>query len=92
MEMRAVTHRTDAMYRVTGVSGRCMLRVMKKTLSPIESEVATPEEAEAYDRWLRAKVQAARADSRQRISHDRVMEEMDAMIRAAESEHSAKRL
>ena len=79
------------MYRVTGVSGQCMLRVMKKTLSPIESEFATPEEAEAYDRWLRAKVQVARADSRQRISHDRVMEEMDAIIRAAQSEHSAKR-
>jgi len=54
------------------------------SLSPIESEFATTEEAEAYDRWFRAKVQASLDDSRRSISHDQVMAEMDAIIAEAE--------
>ena len=50
------------------------------TLSPIVSEFATLEEADAYDRWLRAKVEAALADSRPAIPHDRVMGEMALVI------------
>ncbi len=53
-------------------------------LSPIESEFATTEEAEAYDRWFRAKVQASLDDGRPGILHDQVMAEADAIIAEAE--------
>ncbi len=53
-------------------------------LSPIESEFATTEEAEAYGRWLRAKVQASLDDPRPAISHDQVMADIDAIIAEAE--------
>jgi len=48
--------------------------------TPIESEFATTEEAEAYDAWFRAKVEAALADPRPSIPHDQVMAEMRAII------------
>jgi len=57
---------------------------MNTKLSPIESEFATVEEAEAYDRWFRAKVQASIDDTRPSIPHDQVMAEMDAIITEAE--------
>lgn len=53
--------------------------------SPVESEFASTEEAEAYDRWFRAKVRDSLNDPRPEIPHDRVMAEMDAII--AEAEH-----
>ena len=43
------------------------------TLSPIESEFATTEEAESYDHWFRAKVQAALVDERSKAPHDEAM-------------------
>ena len=49
-------------------------------LSPIESEFASTEEAEAYDAWFRAKVQEALDDSRPDIPHEQVMAEMKAII------------
>ena len=49
-------------------------------LSPIESEFATTEEAEAYDVWFRAKVEKSLADTRPPIPHDQVMAEMRALI------------
>lgn len=51
-------------------------------LSPIESEFASTEEAEAYDVWFRAKVQEARDDPGAPIPHDEVMAEMQAIIDA----------
>ena len=39
-------------------------------LSPIESEFETTEDAGAYDRWFRAKVQGALDDPRPGIPHD----------------------
>jgi len=42
-------------------------------LSPIVSEFETEEEAEAYDTWFRAKVEAALADPRPGIPHDEAM-------------------
>jgi hypothetical protein len=42
-------------------------------LSPIVSEFETEQEAEAYDRWFRAKVQASLADTRPCIPHDEAM-------------------
>lgn len=50
------------------------------TLSPIESEFATTEEAEAYDVWFRRKVETSLADPRPAIPHDQVMAEMRALI------------
>ncbi|MEG3122845.1 type II toxin-antitoxin system RelB family antitoxin [Sphingomonas sp. GB1N7] len=49
-------------------------------LSPIESEFASTEEAEAYDVWFRAKVQSALDDPGPFIPHDEVMAEMRALI------------
>jgi hypothetical protein len=53
-------------------------------LSPIESEFATTEEAEAYDAWFRAKVEKAMASTEPGIPHDIVMAEMQAFIDCAE--------
>jgi hypothetical protein len=49
-------------------------------LSPIVSEFETQEEAEAYDRWFRARVEASLADDRPGIPHDEVMAEMRRII------------
>lgn len=51
-------------------------------LTPIESEFATTEEAEAYDAWLRAEVEASLADPQPDILHDQVMAELRALIEA----------
>ena len=42
-------------------------------LSPIESEFATTEEADAYDAWFRAKVEKAMTSTAPGIPHDQVM-------------------
>jgi hypothetical protein len=49
-------------------------------LSPIESEFATTEDAEAYDVWFRAKVEKAMTSTAPGIPHDQVMAEMRAVI------------
>jgi hypothetical protein len=53
-------------------------------LSPIESEFASTEEAEAYEIWFRAKVKESLADSRPNTPHAEVMAELDAIIDDAE--------
>jgi hypothetical protein len=53
---------------------------MSTPLDPLVSEFATAEEAEAYDRWFRAEVEASLADPRPSIPHDQVVAEMDAFI------------
>lgn len=53
---------------------------MNAILSPIESEFATAEEAEAYDRWFRAEVQASLDDPSPNVPHDQVMADMRAML------------
>ncbi|EPR17378.1 hypothetical protein M527_17070 [Sphingobium indicum IP26] len=58
-----------------------ILRPMTK-LTPIESEFATTEEAEAYDAWFRAQIEASLADPRPSIPHDQVMAELRAIIAA----------
>lgn len=50
------------------------------TLSPIVSEFETLEDADAYDRWFRAKIDAALADRRPTVSHDKVMAQMARII------------
>jgi len=52
-------------------------------LSPIESEFASTEEAEAYDVWFRAKVQEALDDPGPGIPHDEAMARMKAIIAGA---------
>jgi hypothetical protein len=49
-------------------------------LSPIVSEFETQEQAEAYDRWFRAKVAASLADTRPPVPHDEVMAELSRII------------
>lgn len=46
---------------------------MSENPSRVESEFATVEEAEAYDRWLREKVQKSLDDTRPTASHEDVM-------------------
>ena len=65
---------------------------MKTALSPIESEFATTEEAEAYERWFRAKVQESLDDNSTLICHDQVMAEMQALIDTKQREHAARTL
>lgn len=55
---------------------------MSTFLSPIESEFATVEEAEAYDRWFRAKVQISLDDHRRSTPHDQVMGKLRELIEA----------
>lgn len=57
----------------------CYIISMTK-LTPIESEFATTEEAEAYDAWFRAEVEAAMASNEPGIPHEQVMAEMRAII------------
>ncbi len=63
---------------------------MNIVLSPVESEFATVEEAEAHDRWFRAQVQASMDDPRPCVPHDQVMAEMDQLIAEAEQRLLAK--
>lgn len=58
-------------------------------LDPIYSEFDTEEEAQAYDAWFRAQVEAALASDKPRIPHTEVMARIDAIIdkhRRAQSE------
>ena len=52
-------------------------------LSPLVSEFATTEEAEASDRWFRAEVQASLDDPRSPIPHDQAMARIRATIETA---------
>jgi hypothetical protein len=49
-------------------------------LDPIVSEFATTEEAEAYDKWFRAQVEAALKEKGPGIPHDQVMREARTII------------
>ena len=51
-------------------------------MSPIESEFPTTEDAEAHDRWFRAKVEAALASDQPTIPHDTVMAEVKQLLDA----------
>ncbi|EFW77466.1 MULTISPECIES: type II toxin-antitoxin system RelB family antitoxin [Pseudomonas syringae group] len=62
---------------------------MSTQLSPIVSEFETQEQADSYDRWFRAKVQASLDDPRPNIPHDQVMSEMRALIESKKNKHNA---
>lgn len=63
---------------------------MNAVLSPIESEFASVDEAEAHDRWFRAQVQASLDDPRPGIPHDQFMAEVDLLIAEAEQRLAVK--
>ncbi len=65
---------------------------MSKALSPMESEFATEEEAEAYDRWFRARVQASLDDPRPNIPHDEVIAEMRRLVEDRRHEKDVRRV
>ena len=48
--------------------------------SPVGSEFETAEEAEAYLRWLKAKVAESLADNRPTIEHNEAMRQIRAII------------
>lgn len=52
-------------------------------VDPRVSEFETTEAAESYDRWFRAKIDRAMADTRPTIPHDQVMARAHAAIEAA---------
>lgn len=70
--------------------GNLILSGMTKPLDPIVSEFASAEEADAHDRWFRARVQASIADPRPGVPHDQVIAEADAIIAEAEQRQRAK--
>lgn len=53
---------------------------MSTRLSPIDSEFETQEQADSYDRWFRAKVQASLDDPRPSIPHDEAMARVEQML------------
>lgn len=53
---------------------------MSILLSPFYSEFESEEEAESYDRWFRAKVQAALDDPRPGIAHEEAMVRLDQLL------------
>ncbi|MDO8351035.1 MAG: hypothetical protein Q7S94_07775 [Gallionella sp.] len=69
---------------------------MNTVLSPLESEFATSDEADAYDAWFRSKVekslQQADEPNAVRLSHDEVMSKARARIEAKIKENAARRL
>lgn len=69
---------------------------MATTLSPIESEFASTEQEQAYEKWLREKVEASFAKAGDpatpRYSTDEVMQRMNRLIEAAHARHAARRL
>lgn len=62
---------------------------MSNDLSPIESEFATVAEAEAHDRWFRAKVQSSLDDQRPPAPHDEVMGKLREIIEAKRRTHAS---
>lgn len=69
---------------------------MNTALSPIESEFASTEQEQAYEKWLREKVEASlvKADdpSTPRYSTDQVMRRMHNIVEAAQARHAASPL
>ena len=62
---------------------------MNTNVSSIESKFATAEEAEAYDRWFREKVQASLDDQRPPAAHDEVMAALRKVIEAKRDGHAS---
>ena len=69
---------------------------MNTALSPLESEFATTDEADAYDKWFRTKVEKSLAladdPASIRIPHDEVMSKARVRIEAKIKDNAARRL
>ncbi|MFZ6765563.1 stability determinant [Undibacterium sp. Di26W] len=65
---------------------------MTTELSPIVSEFATAEEAQAYEAWKRAKIEKSMADTRPGTPHDQVMARAQAIIDAKQKKHAESSL
>jgi hypothetical protein len=63
---------------------------MSALLSPIVSEFETQEQADSYDRWFRAKVQASLDNPGPGVPHDEVMATMEAILEEAERKQRAR--
>jgi hypothetical protein len=61
-------------------------------LSPIVSEFETEEDAVAYDKWFRAKVEASLADPRPSVPHEKVMAEIRTLIESKAKRSRADRV
>lgn len=57
---------------------------MSANLSPVASDVDSPDKAASHAAWARAKITRAMADSRPRIPHDEAMNRISAIIDEAE--------
>ena len=64
---------------------------MSTALSPIVSEFATQEEADAYDVWFHAKVQASLDDPSLSIPHDEAMARVDRLLEEKRRARGANR-
>ena len=62
---------------------------MSAKLSPIVSDVDSPDKAASHAAWARAKITRAMADSRLRVPHDEAMDRISAIIDAAEQKFVA---
>jgi hypothetical protein len=62
---------------------------MNARLDPLVSEFETEQQAEQYDIWLRAKVQAAIQSNNPRVPHDQVMAQMHALLDAGRKTRDA---
>ena len=63
---------------------------MSALFSPIVSEFETQEQADSYDRWFRAKVQASLDNPGPGVPHDEVMARMEAILEEAERKQRAR--
>lgn len=63
---------------------------MAKKLDPIISEFETQEQADAYDKWFREKVEQALNEPGATYTHEEVMAEIDAIIEEARARRAAK--
>jgi len=55
-------------------------QIMSTSPLPLPPDFASVEEAEAYDRWFRAKVQKSLEDQRPLTAHDEVMKKLRQVI------------
>jgi hypothetical protein len=62
----------------------------KQRLDPLVSEFDTQEDAERYDKWFNAEVQASASDPQPSIPHDQVFAEMDDLIEAKRKARNAR--
>lgn len=63
------------------------MAMTENKLDPRVSEFETQEQAESYDRWFRARVEAALKNDRPRIPHDEAMARVVATIERVAAGH-----